>query len=159
MIKHDQRFKYPRSLRLIRSEDYGVLVRERNEKTFGLAWGAFSLSAKWREPSGQDLRFGVTVGKRNCHRSVDRALVKRLLKEEARHRAPSIREKISRLEKGLDVSLRLRSVYDRVSGADIGVAAVKKTLRKDVAGLFDRLESFIDKKIKVERCSEGCARD
>lgn len=34
------------------------------------------------------LRFGVTVGKRNAHRSVDRATVKRILREKARLKAP-----------------------------------------------------------------------
>lgn len=67
-------------MRIIKSADYGVLVHTRNENTFRLTSKYFSINAmKFHEEPGR-LRFGITVGKRNAHRSVDRALVKRTLR-------------------------------------------------------------------------------
>lgn len=82
--------KFPRSLRIIKSADYGVLVHTRNENTFRLTSKYFSINAmKFPEEPGR-LRFGITVGKRNAHRSVDRAVVKRTLREAARKQAPNL---------------------------------------------------------------------
>ena len=56
-------------------------MHTRNENTFRLTSKYFLINAmKFPEEPGR-LRFGITVGKRNAHRSVDRALVKRTLRE------------------------------------------------------------------------------
>ena len=52
--------KFPRSLRIIKSADYGVLVHTRNENTFRLTSKYFSINAmKFPEEPGR-LRFGIT---------------------------------------------------------------------------------------------------
>ena len=108
--------KFPRSLRIIKSADYGVLVHTRNENTFRLTSKYFSINAmKFPEEPGR-LRFGITVGKRNAHRSVDRALVKRTLREAARKQAPNLAALLGEQGVGLDVSLRLRVPLKEIPG-------------------------------------------
>ncbi len=139
--EHDSKFKYPRCLRLIRSEDFGVLVRERNENTFGTAMGVFSVSARWIPEATSGLRIGVTVGKRNCPRSIDRALIKRILKEAARHRAPQLQALLAtHAPHGLDLSLRLRTPYKAIVAELGAMPAIRQRLRRDADALFDRLE-------------------
>lgn len=52
-------------------------------------------------------RFGITVGKRNARRSVDRALIKRVLRESARHAAPALDAAAG--DRCIDVVLRLKA--------------------------------------------------
>jgi ribonuclease P protein component len=131
--------KFPRSLRIIKSADYGVLVHARNENTFRLASKYFSVNAmKFPEEPGR-LRFGITVGKRNAHRSVDRALVKRTLREAARKQAPTLAALLGGQGVGLDVSLRLKVPLKEIPGIDQGVAALKLSLRNDAQALMETL--------------------
>ena len=124
-------FGFPRSLRLIKTSDYGVLVHVRNENTFRVASKYFSANAlKFVEHPGR-IRFGITVGKKNAHRSVDRALVKRILREAARQQAPDLVARLRELGVGLDVSLRLRVPLSTVPGRDQGVRALKISLGRD----------------------------
>ena len=134
----------------MRSEDYGVLAHVRNEKTFGFASGAFSLSAMWRE-APQPLRFGLTIGKRNSPRSVDRALCKRVLREVARHRAPEFLKALDQRSYGLDISLRLCQSLEKMDAYHVGVDALKKALFNDANGLFDRLEKAIKQGYKFPK--------
>lgn len=146
-------FGFPRSLRLIKTSDYGVLVHVRNEHSFRLATQHFSVNALSLPDFPGRLRVGITVGKRNAHRSVDRALVKRILREAARKQAPSLIASLREAGLGLDVSLRLRSPLAAVPGHAIGVRALKATLGEDAASLMallDRRTKRIRAKAKVQ---------
>lgn len=80
------------------------------------------------------VRFGLTVGKKMARRAVDRMLVKRILREAARHAGPDI----SAVSKsGLDIVLRLKAplpVRDTTTRS-----ALKRTLREDADALLRRL--------------------
>ena len=110
------------------------MLKTRNERTFFARSRYFSLQAMCTEVP-ERLRFGITVGKRNAPRSVDRALIKRILREAARHQAPLLREAGS----GLDVSLRLKEPLHRIAGFDAGVTALKKALHEDANLLMQDL--------------------
>src|SRR5215470_12681512 len=56
--------------------------------------------------SGRRVRFGVTVGKRLARRAVDRVLVKRILREAARHAGPQL-SAVARVD--MDIVLRLKA--------------------------------------------------
>ena len=142
--------KFPRSLRIIKSADYGVLVHTRNENTFRLTSKYFSINAmKFPEEPGR-LRFGITVGKRNAHRSVDRALVKRTLRE-ARKQAPNLAALLGEQGVGLDVSLRLRVPLKEIPGIDQGVNALKLSLRTDARSLMEALLKRLPKQLAQTR--------
>ena len=143
--------KFPRSLRIIKSADYGVLVHTRNENTFRLTSKYFSINAmKFPEEPGR-LRFGITVGKRNAHRSVDRALVKRTLREAARKQAPNLAALLGEQGVGLDVSLRLRVPLKEIPGIDQGVNALKLSLRTDAQSLMEALLKRLPKQLAQTR--------
>lgn len=132
-------FGFPRSLRLIKTSDYGVLVHVRNENTFRVASKYFSCNALKVDGVPGRLRIGITVGKKNAKRSVDRALVKRILRETARKQAPSLVAYLREQGMGLDVSLRLKSPLNSVSEQSQGVKALKSALNEDVACLMQVL--------------------
>lgn len=92
------------------------------------------------------LRFGITVGKRNSPRSVDRALVKRVLRESARHEAGEILARMNETE-GLDVSLRLKTPLVEAGDRE-AVRALKRTLRADANTLLRRLVSLLAERTK-----------
>lgn len=77
-------------------------------------WFAVSVLAVPLGPggSGTDLepvRFGFTVGKRNARRAVERNLVKRVLRESARHAFGQVAELARERDLALAVSLRLKA--------------------------------------------------
>ena len=131
-------YGFSRNLRLIRTEDFGVLLKTRNERTFFARSRYFSLHAMCTEVP-ERLRFGITVGKRNAPRSVDRALIKRILREAARHQAPNLLPLLREAGSGLDVSLRLKEPLHRIAGFDAGVTALKKALHEDANLLMQDL--------------------
>ena len=122
-----------------------MLVHTRNENTFRLASKYFSVNAmKFPENPGR-LRYGITVGKRNAHRSVDRALVKRTLREAARKQAPALAALLGEQGVGLDVSLRLKVSLKEIPGIDQGVCALKQSLRNDAQALMETLQRRLPK--------------
>lgn len=131
-------YGFSRNLRLIRTEDFGVLLKTRNERTFFARSRYFSLQAMCTGVP-ERLRFGITVGKRNAPRSVDRALIKRILREAARHQAPNLLPLLREAGSGLDVSLRLKEPLHRIAGFDAGVTALKKALHEDANLLMQDL--------------------
>ena len=142
--------KFPRSLRIIKSADYGVLVHTRNENTFRLTSKYFSINAmKFPEEPGR-LRFGITVGKRNAHRSVDRALVKRTLREAARKQAPNLAALLGEQGVGLDVSLRLRVPLKEIPGID-QASTPEAVLRTDARSLMEALLKRLPKQLAQTR--------
>lgn len=114
------------------------MLKTRNERTFFARSCYFSLQAMCTEVP-ERLRFGITVGKRNAPRSVDRALIKRILREAARHQAPNLLPLLREAGSGLDVSLRLKEPLHRIAGFDAGVTALKKALHEDANLLMQDL--------------------
>ena len=102
----NRRLKFPKSSRILRSEDFGLVVHSSSP---GLRFrkGVISLAARMTREPGQ-VRIGLTVGKRNVARSVDRVLVKRVMRENVRIALPFLREECFSRRIGLDVSLRIR---------------------------------------------------
>lgn len=149
-----KRFGFPRSLRLIKTSDFGVLARTRSEKTLHVRSAFFSAGCMITNAAGR-LRFGVTVGKRNAHRSVDRVVVKRILREAARHHAPELRALIDEASCGLDVSLRLRVPLGE-AGAQSAHQARKKALGEDVEALFGALIAKAGPRIRKAAEKPSC---
>jgi RNase P protein component len=82
-------------------------------------------------------RFGVTVGKRNAARSVDRSLIKRVLREAARHAAPGLDAAAAAQLVQLDVVLRLKAPVP--VPATLPRTRLKRELRAEADALLDRL--------------------
>lgn len=134
-----EKYKFPRSLRLIKTSDFGALVQAQGKDVLRASTAYFSATALPRPNAEGSLRIGITVGKKNAHRSVDRALVKRTLRETARKQAPYLIALLCDTGVGLDVSLRLKMPLTAVEGSQVGVKALKRALRQDAAKLLEKL--------------------
>lgn len=85
-------------------------------------------------PAASRVRFGLTVGKRLARRAVDRALVKRVLREAARHAAP-------RLEcaAAADLGVHVRLKVPLPARETLARGPLKRALREDADALLQRL--------------------
>lgn len=131
--------KFPREMRIIKTSDFGKLVQAQGKEVTRASAAYFSATALQRPNVVGNLRIGITVGKKNAHRSVDRALVKRTLRETARKQAPYLIALLCDTGVGLDVSLRLKMPLSTVKGREIGVKALKQALRRDAEKLLEKL--------------------
>lgn len=113
---------------MIKTEDFGVLVRVRNERSFCVHGSPFNAVCMVTEEPSR-LRVGLTVGKKNSPRSVDRALIKRVLREAVRNQAPELVALLRERGLGLDVSIRLREPLKSVPAVEMGATALKRDLR------------------------------
>ena len=131
-IKHNG---LPRSFRLIKSAEFGAVLSAPKEKTLRCHSDYFSLSALKTENRGM-VRFGFTVGKHNAHLSVERALIKRLLREAARTKRFDISEALTNHAYGLDINIRLKCKMPSVDSNALSKQARKKLLKNDIEALF-----------------------
>ena len=127
MIVQNTRLGFPRSVRIIKSEDFGKLLRSENPGAVRLGRDLVSVNVLPNKDIGR-VRFGFTVGKHNVPRSVDRALVKRVFRDVSRHDLPQFRSLAEELGVGLDIGLRIRRPLKNI-GRDVTVDAAKKAVR------------------------------
>jgi len=86
------------------------------------------------------VRFGFTVGRRQARRAVQRVMVKRVLREAARHGAQAL----CRRARGrtIDLVLRLRSALP--DPTQMSLAVLKRSLRAEADSLIAQLERYLD---------------
>jgi ribonuclease P protein component len=80
-------------------------------------------------------RFGITVGKRNARLAVDRALIKRVLREAARHAAPALDAAAG--DHQVDIVLRLKTPCPNKTA--MPRPQLKKLLRQEADDLLAQL--------------------
>ena len=135
--------KFPKSARILKSDDFGSILRAQGPGSIRLGRDSVSVCAQAHKQAGL-VRFGFTVGKKNVRRSVDRALVKRVMRECARAALPKIRNVCGDLGVGLDISLRYRTPL-LVQG-NVTVAEAKQNVRRStelvITALFKRLKTI-----------------
>ena len=127
MIEQNTRLGFPRSVRIIKSEDFGKLLRSENPGAVRLGRDLVSVNVLPNKDIGR-VRFGFTVGKHNVPRSVDRALVKRVFRNVSRHDLPLFRALADELGDGLEIGLRLSRPMKNI-GLGVAVAAAKVLVR------------------------------
>lgn len=90
------------------------------------------------------LRFGFTVGKKKARRSVDRVLIKRVLRESARNKIPSFIPFLGQRDLGIDVSLRLVGDYGSFS-KNKTLKEVKAEMRTASDQILSALVDYLNK--------------
>ena len=132
-------YRFPRTMRLLRSADFGAVLGAKGQDVFRVRSRYFSATClKQRSRAG--LRYGVTVGKKFAHRATARVVVKRALREVARKQAPYLIALLCETGVGLDVSLRLTSPVESFDSPYSGShRAYRECLRKDIEQLFSAL--------------------
>lgn len=93
---------------------------------------------------GTGLRFGFTVGKKKARRSVDRVLIKRVLRESVRNKIPGFLAFLGQGELGIDVSLRLVGDYGSFS-KDKTLKQVKAEMRTASDQILSALIDHLNK--------------
>jgi RNase P protein component len=94
------------------------------------------------------VRFGLTVGKRLARRSVDRVLVKRILREAARHSVPQLAA-VARSD--MDIVLRLKAPLPAQDSIPRG--QLKRSLREDADVILRRLQERLTDRPTAEEQS------
>lgn len=118
------------------------MLEARRSLSLRVAGEWLSMSAAWiATAERRGVRLGITVGKRMAHRSIDRVLVKRLVREAFRHAAPALDRAALRAGAAVDVSMRLKSPLG-VPGAPRrpALAPLRRALRAEVDELLAALE-------------------
>lgn len=134
--------KFPKSARILKSEDFGRVLRADGPGSIRLGRDSVSVCAFVHRQAGL-VRFGFTVGKKNVRRSIDRALVKRVMRECARNALPKMRSVCVKQGVGLEISLRYRApllVQGIVTVAE-AKANVRRSTEQAIAALFKRLKA------------------
>jgi len=85
------------------------------------------------------VRFGVTVGKRHARRAVERSLVKRVLRESARHAAADLESAAG--DRRVDVVLRLKAPCP--PAAELTPPRLRRALRAEADALLAQLEAYL----------------
>lgn len=125
----------PRSIRLIKSAEFGAVLSANKTKLIRSYSDFFTICALKTDQIGL-VRFGFTVGKQNAHLSVERALVKRLLREKARTSRQTLIQALSDRQYGLDINCRLKRKLPDCSQQDLSKKARKILIRNDIEKLF-----------------------
>lgn len=125
----------PRSIRLIKSAEFGAVLSANKNKMVRCYSDLFTVSALKTDKVGR-VRFGFTVGKQNAHLSVERALIKRLLREKARQSRLTIVNALVDQEYGLDINFRLKCKLPSCGLNGLTKKARRKIIRNDIDKLF-----------------------
>lgn len=135
-----KRLGFPATRRLRKAHDFDSLARTRPAFRATCSWLALVTRI---EPAGHEtrVRIGVTVGKRFARKSVQRSMVKRVLRESARHALPLL-EAVGRRYQ-VDAVLRLRA--DFPSAEAMSLVAFRRALRADADELLGRLLQHLKK--------------
>ena len=125
----------PRSFRMIKSADFGAVLSSPKQDQIR-SFSDFFFVTAIKTPSSGVVRFGLTVGKHNARLSVERALVKRLLRESSRVKRQTIQNFLQGKDFGLDISLRLKGRLPVCDSSGLTKQARKVLLRDDIEKLY-----------------------
>jgi ribonuclease P protein component len=130
-----------RSQRLRRPQEFAAVLAARGGASMRATGNRLSMTAAWSAAADvRPTRLGITVGKRMARRSIDRALVKRIVREAFRHVAPTLDRAAAGAGVAVDVSVRLKApLGEPGSPLRPALAVLRRGLRADVDELLQAL--------------------
>ena len=139
----DRRFRFDSARRLKAPAEFAAILAAPRERSLKASRQMLSLSATWTEVAppasvAGHVRFGVTVGKRNARRSVDRALIKRIVREACRHHASAFESHAAQRALRIDVVVRLKSPLTDDSGRALAMTQWRRQVRVEADALLSR---------------------
>jgi ribonuclease P protein component len=99
---------FGRERRLRRPQEFAAVLAADRATSTRAAGKWISMTAAWNLASPGRVRLGITVSKRMARRAIDRALVKRIVREAFRHAASCIEGVAAGSGVGVDISVRLK---------------------------------------------------
>jgi ribonuclease P protein component len=117
------------------------VLESRRGASMRAAGDRLSMTAAWSAATdARPTRLGITVGKRMARRSIDRALVKRIVREAFRHVAPTLDRAAASVGVAVDVSVRLKApLGEPGSPMRPALAVLRRALRDDADQLLQAL--------------------
>jgi ribonuclease P protein component len=109
-----------------------------------LRWLSLAARSGDLDSDGARVRVGITVGKRMARKSVQRNLVKRVLRDAARHALPALQTSAARR---VDVVLRLKAAFpdaDRMT-----LTEFRRALRAEADVLLQRLAAHLSTPVRT----------
>ena len=142
-----KRYGFASLRRLKTPAEFSALLRAPRERAIRAERQMLSINATWVAAASGSLdntkagpvRFGVTVGKRNARRSVDRALVKRIVREACRQRAAAFEDCAAQASVRIDMALRLKAPLLNEHGAQVAMRVWRREIRADANSLLDEV--------------------
>jgi ribonuclease P protein component len=131
---HDNRYGFASARRLKTPAQFAAVLGAPREQSIRAARQMLSINVAWT-PAGVT-GVGVTVGKRNARRSVDRALVKRIVREACRQRASAFECCAAKTAARIDISLRLRSPLVDAHGERLAMRSWRRQVRAEAEALL-----------------------
>jgi ribonuclease P protein component len=130
-----------RSQRLRRPQEFTAVLEARRGTSMRVAGDRLSMTSAWSAATdARPTRLGITVGKRMARRSIDRALVKRIVREAFRHVAPTLDRAAAGAGVAVDVSVRLKApLGEPGSPVRPALAVLRRALRADADQLLHAL--------------------
>ena len=147
----DDRYGFASARRLKTPAEFSAVLRAPREQSIRAARQLLSINAAWvaaavTSPPAGSVRFGVTVGKRNARRSVDRALIKRIVREACRQQAASFEAQAARASARIDIAVRLRSQLVDTDGEALAMRAWRRQVRAEADDLLrDTLSQMVQR--------------
>ena len=137
----DNRYGFASARRLKTPAEFAAVLSAPREQSIRSARQMLSINAAWTAAGmigdgAAGVRFGVTVGKRNARRSVDRALVKRVVREACRQRADAFECCAAKASTRIDVALRLRSPLVDAHGEPLSMRVWRRQVRAEADALL-----------------------
>ena len=142
-----KRYGFASLRRLKTPAEFSALLRAPRERSIRAERQMLSINAAWvtaasSSPSATKsggVRFGVTVGKRNARRSVDRTLVKRIVREACRYRAAAFEDCAAHALARIDIALRLKAPLVNEHGAQVAMRIWRRQIRADADSLLEEV--------------------
>lgn len=134
---HAARFRFGRARKLKASTEFADVARR---GTIRAAKSWLSIMASLSSDGSNDAgtaRFGVTVGRQNARRAVDRALVKRIVREACRYQAAAFEQQAILAAARIDVVLRLKAPLAGDDGRPLAMRRWRRYLRQEADELLE----------------------
>ena len=146
-----KRYGFASLRRLKTPAEFSVLLRAPRERSIRAERQMLSINAAWVTAASRSLsgtksgavRFGVTVGKRNARRSVDRTLVKRIVREACRRRAAAFEDCAAQASARIDIALRLKASLVNEHGAPVAMRVWRRQIRADADSLLEEVLTLL----------------
>ncbi|HZA95929.1 MAG TPA: ribonuclease P protein component [Burkholderiaceae bacterium] len=146
-----KRYGFASSRRLKTPAEFSALLRAPRDRSIRAERQMLSINAAWVTTASRaedvnkagSVRFGVTVGKRNARRSVDRVLVKRIVREACRHHADAFERCAAQASARIDIALRLKTPLVDARGHRMAMRAWRRQVRVDADSLLHEVLSRV----------------
>ena len=133
----ERRRNLQQSRRLRRPAEFAAVLAASRATSMRSAGTWLSVTAAWVPAERAVARVGLTVSKRMARRSIDRALVKRIVREAFRLSADAIERAAAAAAVRVDISLRLkRPLGAPVDPQRLPLADLRRALRAEVEQLL-----------------------